>query len=187
MFLQGKAGYDFSDPLAAEPERAIAMPQCAGEDPDFYGNSACEYMPRVSAFHDGELTHEDTLLLSDHFDRCEACRESLAFLQRVSRRFAAADPRALLRATPRHAQPIRKRQRSLRPPADVRWARRLTAIAAALFVAASGRVVYIQYNTASSLGRSARPLDHRVNQIIPNQASPAQPAAFSGTQRSSAH
>jgi len=138
-------------------------------------------MPRVSALHDGELSGEDSLFLYAHVQTCQACGEMLAFLERVSRRFSAADAGDLLRLAPRHALTNRARQRSLRPPADVRWTRRLAAVAAALFLAAAGRLVYVQY-WGAGLGTSTNRFQHPVHQVDPKQSSPAspstQPAAF---------
>jgi anti-sigma factor RsiW len=130
-------------------------------------------MPRVSALHDGELSGEESLLLCAHVQTCQACGEMLAFLERVSTTFSAADARGLLRLAPGHALPDRERQRSFRSPADVRWARRLAAVAAALFLAAVGRTVYVQYSGDSGMSSPLNRLQHPVNQVVPGQASPA--------------
>jgi anti-sigma factor RsiW len=129
-------------------------------------------MPRVSALHDGELTGEQSLLLCAHVQTCQACGEMLAFMETVSTSFSTADPGELLRLAPRQAEPDRPRRRPIDAPADVRWARRLTAAAAALFLAAVGRSVYLQYNAGSGLVPTD-PFQHPVNRVVPGASSPA--------------
>jgi len=159
--------------------RLDALPEAPDNGPTLATGTGCAYMPRVSALHDGELSCDDSLFLCAHVQTCQACGEMLAFLERVSTTFSTADAGGLLRLAP-HAQPDRPRRRSSRPPADVRWARRLTAAAAALFLAAVGRSVYLQCNGGSGPTDRYR---YPVNQIVPGQSSPTspstQPAVFS--------
>jgi hypothetical protein len=106
----------------------------------------CEYAPRVSAYHDGEVSEVEALEVSRHVAGCPACAAQLAFFGKVSSTFEAAPisrlgPEARQRLEELgeqiHAQSIR-----IKPSADVKWVRRLTAAAAVLFVVAAGKLVY---------------------------------------------
>ena len=164
-----------ADFVAPPPDPSTtADPKEMDDDLANWTGAGCGYMPWVSAFHDGELTGEDNLRLCAHVHGCQACGEMLAFLERVSRKFAAAGAADRLGMNSRHAPPERTRQRSSRP-ADVRWARRLTAMAAALFLAAVARSVYVQYNTDSDAGGSVGQSHQPVNRTVPDRSTPAPP------------
>jgi len=169
--------------FSSSPNRGPALPRTIDDDePATFRGMACAYLPRVSAFHDGELTGEDGRRVCAHIQKCHACRKMLVFLERISTTFSAANDSGLLHPAPHHPLQHRIPQRSFRPPADVRWARRLTSVAAALFLAAVGRAVYLQVNSAARPSSSTDRLRHPVNQITPDQyqsspaKSPTQPA-----------
>ena len=44
----------------------------------------CEYMRKISAAHDGELSAEETAALHEHLEQCSECRQEMERLQRLS-------------------------------------------------------------------------------------------------------
>ena len=149
----------------------------------------CEYAPRVSAYHDAELSEEEARELSRHLAGCQACAAQLAFLGKVSTTFEAA-PVHHLDADARQrlndlGEEFEAERRRIKPSADVRWVRRLTAAAAILFVVAAGKVIYDQ-NFARHLPGDAipavsphdplaPPLPQRVSEDQPGSPRPASP------------
>jgi hypothetical protein len=119
-----------------------------GDSIDPSGDLACPHLPRVSLYHDGELNDAERRELAEHLTRCRPCSEALAFFGRVSGVFSATAPEHL-------EMQSRQRLRLLvaeaegtsvpRMPAHVRWVRRLTAVAAALFLVAVCRLAYQHY------------------------------------------
>jgi negative regulator of sigma E activity len=157
------------------------------------GASDCEYAPRVSAYHDGETSEAEAVEVAAHVAACPACAAQLAFFCKVSNRFEAApahhlDSDARLRLEALGEQFTTGRHR-IRPSADVRWVRRLTAAAAILFVVAAGKVIYEQ-KFASRDGRNATPalnpnvqiapLPRPVSEYRPGSSQPASPGAPGG-------
>jgi anti-sigma factor RsiW len=125
------------------PESSRAEPRDAAESA---GNTDCEFAPRVSAYHDGEVSQDEAREVTRHITGCAACAAQLAFFGRVSSTFEAA-------SVPHLAPEARQRLEGLgdqfqsnrlriKPSADVRWVRRLTAAAAILFIVAVSKVIY---------------------------------------------
>jgi len=131
------------------PESSGAEPRDATESA---GNADCGFAPRVSAYHDGEVSQDEAREVTRHITGCAACAAQLAFFGRVSRTFEAAplphlapDARQRLEGLGDQIQsgdqPQSDRLR-IKPSADVRWVRRLTAAAAILFIVAVSKVIY---------------------------------------------
>jgi hypothetical protein len=115
--------------------------------PDLYP-ADCEYASRVSAYHDGEMSEVEAREVSRHLSGCQACAAQLAFFGKVSNTFESA-PAHHLDADARQrlddlGEQFHAARRQIRPSADVRWIRRLSAAAAIIFVFAAGKVVYDQ-------------------------------------------
>ena len=120
--------------------------------------ASCAFADRVSAYHDGELSHAEAQQIASHLAGCPACARQLAFSAALSQRFQQAAPPQLSFETRQRLEQIADEAASprlrIQPPADVRWVRRLTAVAAVLFVVAAGKVVLTSHTTP---GRSVVP------------------------------
>jgi len=155
------------------PEPALAEPSKA---PASAGNADCEYAPRVSAYHDGEVSQDEAREVTSHLAGCPACAAQLAFYGRVSSTFEAAplphlapDARQRLEELGDGLQPNRLR---IKPSADVRWVRRLTAAAAVLFIVAVGKVIYDQQFASPNTGK-VTPVTSPHDPVVP----PPQPVS----------
>jgi len=135
-------------PIKPEPVSGSSQPAQSSDASAPALPADCDYAARVSAYHDGEVSEEEARDLSRHVAGCQACAAQLAFLGRVSNTFEAApvphlgsDARQRLSEL---GEELEAQRRRIKPSADVRWVRRLTAAAAVLFVVAAGKVLYDQ-------------------------------------------
>ena len=103
-----------------------------------------------------------------HLATCHTCAEALAFFGRVSGAFSATAPEPLEPASRERLRSLVAPQAvpDLTPgavfrgvPAHVRWVRRLTAVAAVLFVVAVCRLAFQRY---SATGWTRRPPINRI-------------------------
>jgi len=96
--------------------------------------SGCENIPKIGAYHDGELSPRERDELERHIARCDDCRRELRRLEALSRWLASA-PRPEV-----PADVLDRLRRSIRPRRDrtlLRTAGALTAAAAAVLIACS--------------------------------------------------
>ena len=123
----------------------------------------CDFSPKVSAYYDGELGTSDAREVTVHLANCPDCAARLAFFGKVSRRFESSPP-PRLDADARQrlddlGEEIAAERHRIKPTADVRWVRRLSAAAAILFVIAAGKVIYDQNATHPQPGPGTPALD----------------------------
>jgi hypothetical protein len=107
--------------------------------------------------------------VSRHLAGCQICAAHLAFLGKVSTTFETAplhhlDPEARQRLEELGEQ-FEVDRRRIKPSADVRWVRRLAAVAAVLFIVAAGKLVYEQH--LSNQTPELTPVDHPHQRIDP--------------------
>src|SRR5437764_994392 len=103
--------------------------------------NTCTYSTMLGAYHDGELPAEDRAKLEAHLAQCPACAAELEQFVRLSDAFSGFEP-------PRIA-PEALRRIANEPPVWVQrgylhFVESLTAIAAAVLLAASGWMIYQQ-------------------------------------------
>jgi anti-sigma factor RsiW len=131
----------------------------------------CEFAARVSAYHDGELPGPETREVAEHLADCPACASQLAFFGKVSGTFQVAPVRHLdtdaRQRLEEMGEELQAERRRIKPAADVRWVRRLTAGAAILFVIAAGKVIY-QQQSHPGAGQST-PAINPVDPTIPSR------------------
>jgi anti-sigma factor RsiW len=98
---------------------------------------SCERTRQLNAYHDGELSPEDSRLLEAHLAQCAACARELQRLRGISRFLAGASmPGVPVEVVERlHENVAVVRERSV-----VRMAEMLTAAAAVVLVACGGWV-----------------------------------------------
>jgi anti-sigma factor RsiW len=106
-----------------------------------------------------------------HVADCKACADQLAFFGKVSRTFDAApkphlagEARQRLEGLGDQFQPDRPR---IKPSADVRWVRRLTAAAAILFIVAVSKVIYEHQFPTHDTG-TVRPASNPHEPVVPS-------------------
>jgi anti-sigma factor RsiW len=101
----------------------------------------CDNLPRVSAYHDGELPAAAAAEVERHLATCGACAAELAGYRAVSRSFASAE-------LPKLSNPARRRLRRAldeeRAASRLRIVRALTAVAASIFFVAAAQVIHRQ-------------------------------------------
>lgn len=93
----------------------------------------CEHSKLTHLYHDGELPAEQRPAFESHLRECEACREALDDLRRMSRLFAKAVARAL---PPERLEHLLLRRVKAEDPAVLRIAGWFTATAAGILLAA---------------------------------------------------
>ena len=101
----------------------------------------CDNLPRVSAYHDGELAASAAAEVERHLETCEPCAAELAGYRAMSRGFASAELPKLSNSARRR---LRRALEDERAAGRLRVVRALTAVAASVFLVAAAQVIHQQ-------------------------------------------
>ena len=109
--------------------------------------SGCAYEPKVSAFYDGELPESERAAFEAHLAGCAICTAELERVQSLSDELRAAPQPHLTemdKARLRQSAAVEARRLA---KGDGRWARWLTAAAAAVFLVSVSQIYLTHHGT----------------------------------------
>lgn len=128
----------------------------------------CENQVRLDAYHDGELSPAERLIVEAHLRDCPVCAAELAAIRRMSRAFAGAET-----TQPSHEQLLQLARSVRAEPSDdrmlLRLFRRIAIAAAALLACALAGGIFLSQRSKAA-AHEAMVLDY--------VATRSQPAAF---------
>jgi anti-sigma factor RsiW len=101
----------------------------------------CDNLPRVSAYHDGELPEAAAAEVERHMATCDACAAELASYRAMSRSLESVELPKLSSSARRR---LRRALDQERAAGRLRIVRALTAVAASLFFVAAAQVIHQQ-------------------------------------------
>jgi anti-sigma factor RsiW len=101
----------------------------------------CDNLPRVSAYHDGELSGASAAEVERHLATCDACAAELDGYRAMSRTFESAELPKLSNSARRR---LRRALEDERAAGRLRIVRALTAVAASVFLVAASHVIHRQ-------------------------------------------
>ena len=162
--MNANANADKSDAFDTPPAPGRPDPAASGDGRDSGGGGSvgCGFSPLLSPYHDGELAGPHRHAVEEHLKRCRSCAAELEDLRGLSDVFADTREQARI---PRQPSPATLRLSAPAvPPAPpkefghLKLVRRLTALAALVFVFAAGRLAY-EYHRDGRDG--SRPLPNR--------------------------
>lgn len=111
----------------------------------------CDNLPRVSAYHDGELAPAAAAEVERHLTTCAACATELEGYRAMSRSLAATELPKLSNSARRR---LRRALEEERAAGRLRIIRALTAVAASVFFVAVAQVIHQQaFDQPSPVGR----------------------------------
>jgi len=140
----------------------------------------CDNLPRVSAYHDGELPEAAAAEGERHLAACDACAAELEGYRAMSRSLEGIELPKLPNSARRRLRLALEEERA---SSRLRIVRALTAVAASIFLVAASHIIHQQAFSPTSTvpGGSGMPTD---NVILPQQnpyllpASPATQSSF---------
>jgi anti-sigma factor RsiW len=113
----------------------------------------CDNLPRVSAYHDGELSEAAAAEVERHMATCAACAAELEGYRAMSRSIESAELPKLSASARRRLRRALEEERSA---GRLRIIRALTAVAASVFFVAAAQVIHQQgFEQGSPTNRGA--------------------------------
>ena len=101
----------------------------------------CDNLPRVSAYHDGELPEAAAAEVERHLSACAACSAELEGYRAMSRSLGGVELPKLSNSARRR---LRRALEDERAASRLRIVRALTAVAASVFFVAAAQVIHQQ-------------------------------------------
>jgi len=140
--------------------------------------SGCAYEPKVSAFYDGELPETERAAFEAHLAGCAICTAELERVQSLSDELRAARQPRLTEMDKARLRQTAAAEAGRLAKGDGRWARWLTAAAAAVFLVSVSQIYLTHHNPDGSQNPTpiSDPNGSNGNPSHPRRQSPTAPA-----------